>query len=284
MNTDEQREQQHAVEARAGTAGVDLAEHDVDERRRAADRREAVVLRVDRAGRRSGRRRREQARRRGPEPGLLALHVAAGLRRGRRLVRADRGELGVAVAPRTTIATSEIASQSTNIALSTAMPCFTSPAIFPNIHGNANGIASSIQISRMFVIGFGFSNGCDGVRVVGAAAVLADLLDRLLARDRTAGDRLRLPGDGRDRACAAWKFWTTPWLTSTSANTNASGSRTRVVVRTRSTQKLPSVCVRRRTRPRISATATAAPAAADTKLCTARPAIWVRCDIVDSPE
>ena len=41
------------------------------------------------------------------------------------------------------------------------MPCFTSPAIFPNIHGNANGIASSIQISRMFVIGFGFSNGCD---------------------------------------------------------------------------------------------------------------------------
>ena len=82
----------------------------------------------------------------------------------------------------------------------------------------------------------------------------------------------------------AWKFCTTPWLTSTSANTNASGNRTRVVVRTRSTQKLPSVCVRRRTRPRINATATAAPAAADTKLCTARPAICVRYDIVDSPE
>ena len=41
------------------------------------------------------------------------------------------------------------------------MPCFRSPAIFPNVHGNANGIARIIQISSMFVIGFGFSNGCD---------------------------------------------------------------------------------------------------------------------------
>ena len=82
----------------------------------------------------------------------------------------------------------------------------------------------------------------------------------------------------------AWKFCTAPWLTRTSAPTNAIGSSTRVVVRVRSTQKLPSVFDRRRTRPRTSATATAAPAAADTKLWTARPAIWVRYDIVDSPE
>ena len=47
------------------------------------------------------------------------------------------------------------------------MPCLTSPAIFPNVHGNANGIASSIQISRMFVIGFGFSNGCDELALYG---------------------------------------------------------------------------------------------------------------------
>ena len=65
---------------------------------------------------------------------------------------------------------------------------------------------------------------------------------------------------------------------------NANGSRTRVVVRTRSTQKLPSVCVRRRTSPRINATAIAAPAAADTKLWNAKPAIWLSCVIVDSPE
>ncbi len=83
---------------------------------------------------------------------------------------------------------------------------------------------------------------------------------------------------------AAWKFWTAPWLTSTRVSTIANGTRMRVVVRTRSTQKLPSVWVRRRTSPRMSATATATPHAADTKLCRARAAIWVRCDIVDSPE
>ena len=53
--------------------------------------------------------------------------------------------------------------------------------------------------------------------------------------------------------------------------------------RVRSTQKLPIVADLRRTRPRISATATRSPTAADTKFCTASPAIWVRWLIVDSP-
>src|SRR5437868_15353009 len=44
------------------------------------------------------------------------------------------------------ITMTDAASQSTNIALSTAMPCFTSPAILPNVQVNANGIASSVQI------------------------------------------------------------------------------------------------------------------------------------------
>src|SRR5438552_5986415 len=66
-----------------------------------------------------------------------------------------------------TIATTETASHSTTIALRTAMPCLTSPAIFPNIHGHANGIASSNQIWRMFVMGFGFSNGCDEFALYG---------------------------------------------------------------------------------------------------------------------
>ncbi len=57
------------------------------------------------------------------------------------------------------MATSEIASHNTTIALSTAMPCLTLPAIFPNVHGNANGMASNIQISSVLVIGFGFSYG-----------------------------------------------------------------------------------------------------------------------------
>ena len=67
-----------------------------------------------------------------------------------------------------------------------------------------------------------------------------------------------------------------PWLTSTTVRTSASGSRTRTVPRTRSTQKLPIVAERRRARPRMRATATEMPTAADTKFCTARPAIWVR--------
>ncbi len=63
------------------------------------------------------------------------------------------------------------------------------PAILPNIHGNANGIASSIQISSRFVMGFGFSNGCDEFALYEPAAVLPDLLDGLLARDRTRRER-----------------------------------------------------------------------------------------------
>ena len=40
----------------------------------------------------------------------------------------------------------------------------------------------------------------------------------------------------------------------------------------------------RRAKPRTSATATAMPTAAETKFCTARPAICTRWPIVDSPE
>ena len=98
------------------------------------------------------------------------------------------------------MATSDMTSHSTTIAVSSATPCFTSPTIFPNVQVNPKGIASSIHISRMFVIGLGFSYGCGGVGVERTAAVLADLLDRFLARDRTAGDRLGLTRDGRDRA------------------------------------------------------------------------------------
>ena len=46
--------------------------------------------------------------------------------------------------------------------------------------------------------------------------------------------------------------------------------------RVRSTQKLPMVFAERRAKPRTSATASAMPVAAETKLCTVSPAIWVR--------
>jgi hypothetical protein len=79
------------------------------------------------------------------------------------------------------------------------------------------------------------------------------------------------------------RFCTTPEAPSTIAASAAIGSSTRVTVRVRSTQKLPIVFDRERTSPRTSATATAMPAAADTKFCTASPAICVRWLMVDSP-
>src|SRR6476646_8151021 len=55
-------------------------------------------------------------------------------------------------------------------------------------------------------------------------------------------------------------------------------------IRVRSTQKLPNLSVRLRAKPRTRAIATAMPTAADTKFCTANPAICTRWPMVDSPE
>ena len=64
-----------------------------------------------------------------------------------------------------------------------------------------------------------------------------------------------------------------PAPTKTIANTTEIGSRMRRQMRVRSTQKLPSRSVLLRAKPRTSAIATAIPTAAETKFCTARPAI-----------
>ena len=102
----------------------------------------------------------------------------------------------------------------------------TSPAIFPNIHGNANGIASSTQISRMFVIGFGFSNGCDELALYGPPPFSPISLIASWLAIGPPGIVCVWPATVVT-GLAAWKFWTTPWLTSTSANTNASGQQDR---------------------------------------------------------
>ena len=80
-----------------------------------------------------------------------------------------------------------------------------------------------------------------------------------------------------------WKFWMTPWEFRTIAETRLMGSRTQSVDRTRSCQKLPIPFDSVRAIPRTMATASAMPVAAETKLWIARPAIWVRWDIVASP-
>ena len=79
------------------------------------------------------------------------------------------------------------------------------------------------------------------------------------------------------------RFCTTPPSTRISAPTTEIGSRIRVTARVRSTQKLPSRSVFVRAKPRTTAIATAMPVAAETKFCTARPAICTRWPMVDSP-
>jgi hypothetical protein len=80
------------------------------------------------------------------------------------------------------------------------------------------------------------------------------------------------------------RFCTAPPMMSATAASTLIGSRTRNVIRVRSTQKLPSCSVLFRAKPRTSATATAMPTAAETKFCTASPAICTRWPMVDSPE
>ena len=86
---------EHAVEARADAAEDDLAELHQPHRHEAAERREGVVHRVDRAVRGGRRRRRPQRRVGDAEADLLAFHVAAGLQRrspsGRRRAPARAG-------------------------------------------------------------------------------------------------------------------------------------------------------------------------------------------------
>ena len=82
------REQQHAVEARADTAEDHFAKLDQPQRNQAAEWRERIVHRIDRAVRGRSRGRRPQRRIDDAEARLLALHVAAGLQCADRLVGA----------------------------------------------------------------------------------------------------------------------------------------------------------------------------------------------------
>ncbi len=77
-------EDEDAVHPGADAAEDHLAEHDVDERHQAAERRERVVPAVDRAAARVGRDRGEERRVGDAEPALLAFHVAAGRAVGHR--------------------------------------------------------------------------------------------------------------------------------------------------------------------------------------------------------
>ena len=127
--------------------------------------------------------------------------------------------------------------------------------------------------------------GMRGVGVEESAAVGAEQLDGLLAGDRAAGDGLLAAGQRVDDLVVQVR--SSGWLRRRSrmiAAITDSGNRIRMMPRTRSTQKLPRSLVLRRASPRTNAMATAMPTAAETKFCTARPAICTRWPCVDSPE
>ena len=102
-----------------------------------------------------------------------------------------------------------------------------------------------------------------GVGVEEAAAVRAELLDRLLRRDEAVGDVLGAADERGDVGAGAPSDWTTPPATSTSREHERDRGRSRrPSPRTTSTQTLPSVPHLRRANPRTRATATARPTAA----------------------
>ena len=92
-------EDQHAVEAGADAAEDDFAEHDVDERNHAAERREAVVHAVDRAATGVGGDGGEERGLGDAEADFLAFHVAAGRGGGARLCRAVNQRMRMRLGP-----------------------------------------------------------------------------------------------------------------------------------------------------------------------------------------
>ena len=128
----------------------------------------------------------------------------------------------------------------------------------------------------------GFSKGWPALALKGPPPLVPSCLIASWEADRAAGDALGWPATVVTMWVAC-RFCSAPWAIRTTAATTAIGRRTRTTIRVRSTQKFPRVFDCLRTSPRMRATATAMPTAADTKFCTASPAIWVNWDMVSSP-
>ena len=135
----EDHEDQHPVEPDTDAARAHLAELHVHERRPAAERREAVVHRVDRAVGGAGRGRRPRSRSAvGPNrtslPSMLPPgDVGASPSVGTRVVE-----------PRVAVDLEEdatrLASQMTIMTANTALPCRLSFTMCPNVNASANGM------------------------------------------------------------------------------------------------------------------------------------------------
>ena len=184
--------------------------------------------------------------------------------------------------PSNVIAANDMPAQITSMIANTARPCRLSPTMRPNMKAKPNGNATMAYVSRKLLNGPLFSNGCAEFMLKNPPPLVPSCLIEIWLAAGPPGITCSVPSTVLT-VRLPWKFWMTPWLTSTSANTNATGTRMRVIVRVRSTQKLPSVDARRRARPRMKAARTAMPTAADVKLWTASPSICERLLIVTSP-
>ena len=134
MNTATIDEHQHAVEPGADAAEDHLAELHEQQRDQAAERRERVVHRVDRAVGGGGGRRRPERRvarcRSGPPCPPCCRRAAAPWRPGRRRACASSGLPACSAAVQTSTSTARTASV---MAASSAQPWRRSPTIWPNV-------------------------------------------------------------------------------------------------------------------------------------------------------
>ena len=211
MKTDEQREDQHAVEPDADTARADLTEHHVEQRHHPAERRVAVVHRVHGAGRRAGRRAGEDRRRRRRRSGSPCLRSL------------PPGCVDVAV-------------WLTPSAASFGLPFDLEQRAEPGDdepdrdHHREEHVALLLVADELAVrVGerepdhrqqvdleevrepVRVLERVRGVRVPEPAAVRADLLDRLLARARAARGSPAVAFERADRRRSRARFCTTPW-------------------------------------------------------------------------
>ncbi len=138
----------------------------------------------------------------------------------------------------------------------------------PKGGGSENGITSMRKISKRFVHGVGFSNGCAELTLKKPPPLVPSSL--IASWDATGPPGIDWAAPVRVVASVnPVRFCTTPPASSTTAAMTANGSSRRNVPRTRSTQKLPITPLRRYAKPRTRATATAMPTtAAETKFCT----------------
>ena len=147
-----------------------------------------------------------------------------------------------------------------------------SPTILPKVRGSANGMTSSRKISNQLENGFGFSNGCAEFALKNPPPLLPSSL--MTSCEATGPPTMVCwPPVSVLITWVALKLSITPVAIRMMAPITEIGSSTRMMTRVVSTQKLPSRSVLFRMKPRISAMTTTMPTAADTKFCTARPAI-----------